>query len=356
MKFCELEKGESVVVQRRSTRRTPSIPLFAFTTLRVGDNIVLAGNPAKDYPPSNIASMIKQCEAAGWAKGGKLIMDQWNRTVDKYPKVRVSWPVASKIGESSVKKNVFEYKEFSVWLEENVGDLQGATKKAAKAIPMTMIKEKGPGIPTDKEAPEDWAAEARKTKKMLDEGLSAFASAEEYIEQILQPEITTLKRYISDYGPGGPKYTNKSGKVSKLADRIPKWEAKLQAHEQKVEELQGKLTAEKKKFEGGKKAYETGAPCTVAVEQETQKALKVMMEIIMNTENLEQQRKMLQNFNKMIEKQGIAASVEVNAGILNKIGSWVDKLGSGIKKMFSWFNKLSKSVDSFQKVAMQYGR
>jgi hypothetical protein len=89
--------------------------------------------PAKNYPPANLAKMIKECKAVGRDDLGQAIMDQWNRTTDKYPAVYLSWGTATNIGTRSVKKNVFGGIEFSEWLNASQGAQQVKPAKKARA-------------------------------------------------------------------------------------------------------------------------------------------------------------------------------------------------------------------------------
>ena len=84
--------------------------------------------PGINYPPANLAKMIKECATVGRADLGQAIMDQWNKVTVKYPEVHMSWGTATNIGTRSVKKNVFGGIEFSEWLNG-----QAAAKPAKKA-------------------------------------------------------------------------------------------------------------------------------------------------------------------------------------------------------------------------------
>ena len=89
--------------------------------------------PAKNYPPANIAKMIKECVAIGRDDLGVAIMTAWNKVTDKYPAVYTSWGAATNIGTRSVKKNVFGGAEFSAWLLQAAAPVAKAKrlKKAA---------------------------------------------------------------------------------------------------------------------------------------------------------------------------------------------------------------------------------
>jgi hypothetical protein len=89
--------------------------------------------PAKNYPPAQIASQIKQCEAAGRPDLGQAIMQGWNNCFDKYTaKVGTSWGAATVIGGRSVKKNVFGGMEFNEWLGSQRSQAQAPKAKRAK--------------------------------------------------------------------------------------------------------------------------------------------------------------------------------------------------------------------------------
>lgn len=90
--------------------------------------------PGINYPPANLAKMIKECGAVGRADLGQAIMDQWNKVTVKYPEVHMSWGTATNIGTRSVKKNVFGGIEFSEWLNAQVSAAPAKpAKKARKA-------------------------------------------------------------------------------------------------------------------------------------------------------------------------------------------------------------------------------
>lgn len=90
--------------------------------------------PAKNYPPANLAKMIKECVVIGRADLGEAIMEAWNRVCDKYPEVHLSWGTATNIGTRSVKKNVFGGIDFHAWLGQASVPVKVATlPKKAKA-------------------------------------------------------------------------------------------------------------------------------------------------------------------------------------------------------------------------------
>jgi len=89
--------------------------------------------PGINYPPANLAKMIKECQATGRADLGQAIMDQWNKTTVKYPEVHMSWGTATNIGTRSVKKNVFGGIEFSEWLNSQAAAAPLKKAKSKKA-------------------------------------------------------------------------------------------------------------------------------------------------------------------------------------------------------------------------------
>jgi hypothetical protein len=89
--------------------------------------------PGINYPPANLAKMIKECGEVGRKDLGQAIMDQWNKVTVKYPEVHMSWGTATNIGTRSVKKNVFGGIEFSEWLNAAAGAAQAKPAKKAKA-------------------------------------------------------------------------------------------------------------------------------------------------------------------------------------------------------------------------------
>jgi len=89
--------------------------------------------PGINYPPANLAKMIKECGEVGRADLGQAIMDAWNRVTVKYPAVHLSWGTATNIGTRSVKKNVFGGIEFSEWLNSQVSAKPAKKAKAKKA-------------------------------------------------------------------------------------------------------------------------------------------------------------------------------------------------------------------------------
>lgn len=78
----------------------------------------LASLPTENDPPAGIAGWIKTCEDAGLKSAAQAIKDGWKRVFLKYPAVKKNWAAATKIGELSIKKRVFDRKEFQAWFAE----------------------------------------------------------------------------------------------------------------------------------------------------------------------------------------------------------------------------------------------
>jgi hypothetical protein len=341
--------------------------LAALRSLRLGDSfsiITAAGQPAKDYPPSQIASWIRQCKELGREDLGQKIMDGWNHCIEKHAAEiyrKDSWACATVLGGNSVKKNVFGHKEFVVWLQEqqiiavtplDKNQIQQA-KEASKPPP---VQSTGPGVPKKDETMEDWAKAAMETKRTLDAAMGAFADVESFMKNVLEPSAAELERKIADYGPGGSKSQNKTGGPSKLAERIPKWQAELKIYKDKIAEISKGVIDAKTRFTAAKDQYKEDAPMAVGMEQAMQNSVEKMMEVILNMKDLEKQRDMLMKFSQMLDKQKVAASVEVNAGIIENVIGFLKKFSDGVKTIAKWAAGLFKSVDNFEYTATKLGR
>jgi len=311
-------------------------------------NKTAGGLPAKDYPPANIASMIKECKNAGRDDLGQEIMDAWNRVLDKYPQARLNWPAAVKIGTASIKKNVFGHRDFAEWFSEQDG---APARQQIKEPPAPKIKAPALAIPKDDETPEDWQAEANKTKKMLDQGDEAFENAEQFVAY-LEKETGDLQRKIETYGPGGPK----SG--GKLSERVPKWQAQLKVYEEKLKETKTKLEGAKSKFKKAKAAYNEAPLTTVAYEKKAQEPLEDILGFILEMKDLEKQKEMLAKFNdtlKKMDKAPKAASFRHEAGfwdsIMGALESFFDWVKDAWEGLVAWAKKLFGAVDKFDEIA-----
>jgi len=324
------------------------VNLNVLRSLNVGGSLVMAGSlPSEDYPPANIAKMIKECEEVGRKDLGQQIMAQWNKVLTKYPTTRLNWPAATAIGTNSIKKNVFGGLVFSEWLGTQV-QLAPEQKKKAAAIPaVEHVKAPPIAIPDEHETPEEWQAEAHKTKALLDEGEKAFSNVQQFIDY-LKKESADLSRKLEEYGPGGAKEKTKTGQPSKFADRIPKWKAQLSAYSEKlaaIDKVHGK-------FKAAKTAYEEAPVTTKKYEQKVQHANAEMLKIILDMTDLHAQKDMLEKFAKALENaKKETASVEVNADFWGMISGVFDHLMSGWKSLVTWFHGLFKAVDEFEALA-----
>jgi hypothetical protein len=324
------------------------VNLNILRSLNIGGSLILASKlPSEDYPPANINKMIKECEAVGRKDLGQQLMAQWNKTVVKYPKVRLNWPAATVIGTNSIKKNVFGGQEFSEWLGSQV-QLAPDQKKAARAIPaIEHVSAPAIAIPEEHETPEEWQAEAHKTKALLDEGEKAFSNVQQFVDY-LKKESADLSRKLEEYGPGGSKEKTKTGQPSKFADRVPKWKAQLSAYSEKlsaIDQVHGK-------FKAAKKQYEEAPVTTKKYEEKVQHANAEMLKIILNMDDLEAQKDMLEKFAKALENaKKETASVSVDADFWGFISGIFDHLMAGWKSLVTWFHGLFKAVDEFEQLA-----
>jgi len=315
-------------------------------------NLALAAAlPGRDYPPSNLASMIKECETLGLSEAGRAIMDQWNRVLEKYPQTRTNWAAASVVGLNSVKKNVFDRQEFSVWLDGQMkakgGKLDSGAKAKAKEIqkeiPAEVATAPKIAIPKPEEQPEDWQREAEKTKTLLDNIGTAFGSAKEALA-FLEKEAASLKGKIAKYSTK----TNKSGQESKYKERIPKWDAQLNMYEVKIAEMRKGLIAQEKKVKHASDAYNTAPVTTVAYEKEVQKSLETVLTVILNMDDIQKQRDALLKYNDMVEKLKVTAASEVTAGPFDNIVAMLSKFTTWFKGLL---DKLSGAIDTFEGLA-----
>jgi predicted nucleic acid-binding Zn-ribbon protein len=345
-----------------------AVPTLAtLRSMRLGDSCIIitaGGVPARDYPPANIASWIKQCKAVGRDDLGQKIMDGWNHCIEKHGAQILrndSWACATVLGANSVKKNVFGHKDFVVWFQESQATAvtpldKNQIQQAKEASKPAVVQSTGPGVPKKDETMEDWAKAAMETKRTLDEASAGMADVESFMKNVLVPQIADLERKIADYGPGGSKSQTKTGGPSKLAERIPKWQAELKVYKDKLDELTKSVTDVKSKFEAAKSQYKEDAPMAVGMEQAMQNSIEKMMEVILNMKDLEKQRDMLMKFSNMIDKQKVAASVEVNAGIIDAIMGFLKKVSDGVKIVARWAANLVKAVDNFEYTATKLGR
>lgn len=325
--------------------------LQAFAAALKSRYIIFASVPAEDYPPANIAAMIKQCQALGREDLADQIRMQWAKVLNKYPATRLNWGAAVKIGGASLKKNIFGGNEFVVWLKEQQ-DLSPAQVKNAQAVVSIMPPAQGTpalAIPKDGETVEDWKAEAAKTKESLIAARKGFSDVRKYIA-FLEQEAHDLKQKIASYSKGGDKATTKGGKPHKLTERVPKWSIILASVVEQLEETKNKLQEAETGFKEAASNYNQAPLTTVAYEKKAQDNLSAVLELILDMKDLDKQKELLSKLNETLAKQKTTANVsEIVAG--NLLDSLVTKLKAGFKALKNWLSGLNKSVNTFNKLA-----
>lgn len=326
--------------------------MFSFVTAVRNKYVLAASLPREDYPPANIAAMLKQCEDIGRGDLAKQIQAQWEKVLKKYPKTRLNWPTAVVIGGNSIKKNVFGGKEFAMWLKDQEGDISSEQLSVAKKTPSTLPPPEGApkiAIPKRNETPEDWAAEAAKTKEALVAAKQAFTDVKEYISY-LEKEAKDLKKKIETYGVGGPKEKLKSGAPSKYAERVPKWVAQLDVTTAQIDETKKSIKETEKEFKSAVSNYNNAPVTTVAFEKKAKENLDNILEYVLNMSDLDKQRELLVKIDETLGKQKTTAGAEeVIAG--ERLTALLDKMKVGFSKLKSWVLGLKKSVNSFSKLA-----
>jgi len=314
--------------------------------------VLVANLPREDYPPANIAAMIKQCEAANRKDLADQIRMQWVKVINKYPETRMNWAVAVKIGGNSIKKNIFQGKEFVAWFAEQQ-TLTPEEKKAAQEVVSIMPTPKGIpaiAIPKNDETPEDWKIAAGETRALLVEAKRGFKDAKAFIAY-LEQEITGLQKKIADYGPEGSKGKTKEGKPSKYASRVPTWQGKLDAYLGELQAIKNEVKSAESNFKEAENKYNHAPITTVAYEKKTQINVTNILEYITNMDDLEKQKEAAQKFNELLGKlkEGQStAQVEVTADLF---GTILNKLQKGWAKIVAWVKGLKNSINSFNKLA-----
>jgi len=300
--------------------------------------------PSPDRPPANLASMIKQCEAAGKPNLGKKILAQWAKVLDKYPDTKVNWGAATVIGGNSVKKNVFGGKEFIIWFKEAT-DAEPtdpvSVMEAPKGVPAIAIPKAGETI-------EDWKDAAKETEAMLKEAGKAFSTTEEFVAY-LQKEIKDIQRKIEDYGPNGKKYLLKSGEPHAFAKRVPKWQAQLVAFSNKMTEIEAELGKAATKFGKSASDYKNTPVTTVEFEHKAQDSLADVLNFILDVQDIKKQAQLLDKFKesiKRLEDEKAVANI-VTAGAGSFLETLWDRVANFWAKVIAWATNLMKSVDSF---------
>jgi hypothetical protein len=324
---------------------------LSFTTVVRNRYTIIASLPSEDYPPANVASMIKQCEAVGRKDLADQIKMQWIKVLNKYPNTRLNWPTAVAIGGNSIKKNIFGGREFAVWLKEQV-DLSPEQKADAQSVPTILPPPKGTpaiAIPKKDETPEAWQEEAAKTKEAYIAARKAFGDVKDYIAY-LEKEAADLKKKIRTYGPGGEKEKTKTGEPSKYAARIPKWEEMLKAAVAMIDEAKSGIKEAETSFKEAVNNYNNAPVTTVAFERKAQDSLDNILNYILDMKDLDKQKALLEKLNAaMSEKTKTTASAEVLAG--DRIATLFQRVKDGFKALFAWIKGLKSSVNSFGKLA-----
>jgi len=312
--------------------------------------------PSEDYPPANIASMIKQCEALGRSDLAGQIHMQWGKVLKKYPGARVNWGAAVKIGGASIKKNIFGGEEFAIWLKDQE-DITPQQKKEAAAVPAILAPAKGTppiAVPKDNETPDMWREQAMKTKEQLVAARQGFADVKEYI-QYLESEVISFQKKIKTYGPGGEKSKTSGGKPSKLSERVPKWQALMAATAEQLAETKSVLKDAEGSFKTAVNDYNHAPLTTVAYEKKVQGNLENILEYVLNLKDLKKQRELLEKLNETMDRQKVSAGVEEVTAAGDRFASFFAKIKLGLQNFKKWLLGLGRSVNSFGKLAsMRY--
>jgi len=315
-------------------------------------SICASGLPREDYPPKNVADMISECEKLGRKDLAQQIRMQWIAVFNKYPKTRVNWPTAVVIGGNSIKKNIFEGKEFHVWLKDQQ-DITPEQRQAAQAIPTIIPVPKDTpsiAIPKKDETAADWKAEAAKTKEALVAAKAAFSDVKEYIA-FLEKEAADIKKKIETYGEGGEKSKTKTGAPSEYSKRVPKWASQLEATLAQIEEAKKSLNATATTFKAAVGEYNNAPITTVAYEKKAQEGLENILTYVLNMKDLDKQRELLVKLNSALgdDDKATASAEEIIAG--DRLAGLFAKFMEGLKVIKAWLSGLNKSVDSFSKLA-----
>jgi len=319
---------------------------------QISARLALAAVPSEDYPPSNIASMIKQCEAKHRSDLGDKIKEQWIKVLNKYPGTRVNWGAASSISASSIKKNVFGGKDFVDWLSENAALTPAETQQAAKT-PAVAVPANTPriAIPEEGETPEQWKAEAKVTEGLLAQARAGFGSAKEFAEYI-QKEIFNLHRMIADYGPGGAKSTTSKGKPSAMSLRVPKWLAQITAHETVLATIKQEIDDSEKQLLAAAESYGSVPITTVAYEKKAQESLEDVLGFILDIKDLKKQRELLLKFQDTLRAadKKTAANTAV-AGPMDLLSEAWDAVVSFVTSIIKWGKSFSRATKRFGAIA-----
>lgn len=301
--------------------------------------------------------MIRQCEAKGRKDLANKILEQWQKVFEKYPNTRVNWAAAQSISGNSLKKNIFGGKEFVIWLTAQV-ELDESEVKSAEQIETVVIPEGVPpiAIPKANETPEEWKTEADETRRILDQAKAQFKDVTEFM-QYLKTSVDDLERKIREYGPGGTKHTLKSGSPHAFAERVPKWEAQLEAYQEKFAQEQKEIKQAEQKFKQAANDYQSVPVTTVAFEQKTQKALNEILKFILNMKDLKEQQKRMMEFQEYLvklEKEGEEDKITAASPIAFLMSLW-DGVKGFWSSLWSWVNGLVSNVDKFSELTKLSG-
>jgi chromosome segregation ATPase len=313
---------------------------------------ITASLPREDYPPANIAKMIKMCEDGGREDLGHQIQMQWAKVLHKYPASRTNWGAAVKIGGASIKKNVFGGKEFMQWFKDQE-DLSPELKEEAKSVPSIISPMKGVpaiAIPKDNETPEQWKEEAAKTKENLAEAKKGFSDIKEYIK-FLETEVHGFQKKIETYGPGGAKNTTTQGKPSKLSLRVPKWQELMKVTAEQLAETKASLVQAEGKFNTAVKDYNNAPVTTVEYEKNVQGNVENILEYVLNLKDLNKQRELLEKLNDTLDKQKVGASVDEVTAASDKLASFFNSIKTGFNFLKKWILGLTNAVSKFEQLA-----
>ena len=314
--------------------------------------IITASLPREDYPPANIAKMIKTCQDAGRDDLAHQIQMQWAKVLHKYPASRKNWGAAVKIGGASIKKNVFGGKEFHAWLKDQE-NLSPEQKKEAQEIPSVVTPMKGVpaiAIPKDNETPEQWKEQAAKTKEQLAEAKKGFSDIKEYIK-FLETEVHGFQKKIETYGPGGPKNKTTQGKPSKLSLRVPKWQELMKATAEQLAETKQSLVQAEGQFNTAVNDYNNAPVTTVDYEKNVQSNVENILEYVLNLKDLDKQRELLEKLNDTLDKQKVSASADEVTAASDKLASFFSSIKTGFNFLKKWVFGLHKSVNKFGQLA-----
>ncbi len=324
---------------------------FKFISMITAKYVIASAPPSEDYPPSNVATMIKQCEVLGRKDLAEQIKMQWRNVINKYPQTRLNWAAATTIGFNSIKKNIFKGKDFVIWLKEQEELTSKQEEKAQNVSSIVSLPENTPSIaiPKKNETPEQWSEAAAKTKAIYIEAKKAFGDVKEYIAY-LEKEADALKKKIVNYGEGGEKEKTKSGEPSKYAARVPKWEELLKVAVDMIADTKKDLKDTEKEFKTAIKEYEHAPITTVAYEEKAQDSLDNVLEHILNMSDLKKQRELLQKLDSIMKNKAVACVYEATAAGDN-ILALLQRVRNGFKTLMTWLKGLRSSVKSFAKLA-----